>query len=222
MSELSLLPDIKVAVCSVTNHLSLAVSREGEVIAELSLVREMIDDLVMLLEELLAKINLQLSDVDEWVVLQGPGSYAGIRTGLATVKTLALLANAKVKGLNTLEVLAYGARWYDGLIVVAMEARKDELNFALFGGGKTWNTILSHETIKKTQLTAKLLETIGDYIIVGDWRDVPDSLKPRFSIMHPHAREALSLAATQPTIELKRLNPIYAYPVNVTKPKKKA
>ncbi len=221
MSEPSPSSDIKVAICSVTNHLSLAVSREGEVIAEMSLVRDIIDDLVLLLEELLAKVTLQLSDVKEWVVLQGPGSYAGIRTGLATVKTLALLSNASVKGLNTLEVLAYGARWYEGLIVVAMEARKDELNFALFGGGKIWNPVLSHETIKKTQLTKKLLETIGDFIVVGDWREVPDSLTSRFSVMHPHASVALELAATKPVVELKRLNPIYAYPVNVTMPKKK-
>jgi tRNA threonylcarbamoyladenosine biosynthesis protein TsaB len=202
--------------------MSLAVSQGGAVISEMSLVRDGIDDLVVLLEELLSKVTLRLTDVSEWVVLQGPGSYAGIRTGLATIKTLALLSNARVKGLNTLEVLAYGARWYEGLIIVAMEARKDELNFALFGGGKDWNIVLAHETIKTTQLAKKLQETKGDYIVVGDWREVPEGVASRFSVMHPQASVALELAASKPAVELKRLNPIYAYPVNVTKPKRRA
>ena len=221
MIEPSLSLDIKVAVCCVTENLSIAICRGGEVLAELCLVRKGIDDLVMILEALLFKLELTLTDVNEWVVLQGPGSYAGIRMGLSTIKTLALLGNARVIGLNTLEVLAYGARWYEGLIVVAMEARKDELNFALFGGGQKWNIVLPHETIKTTQLVNKLTETKGDYIIVGDWRNVPDALSDRFSRMPPRASVALALAVTKTPIELKRLNPIYAYPVNVTKPKTK-
>lgn len=213
--------DISVAVCCVTSQLSIAVARGPDVIAEGCLVRDGIDDLLVVMTNLLGKVGLKLPDVAEWIVLQGPGSYAGLRMGLSTIKTLALLSGARVKGLNTLEVMAYGVRWYEGMIVVAMEARKDELNFGLFGGGAAWNIVLPKEIIKTKQLESKLLETVGEFIIVGDWRDVSAPLRARFTLMHPRASTAIALAQAKPATELKRLNPIYSYPVNVTKPKKK-
>jgi tRNA threonylcarbamoyladenosine biosynthesis protein TsaB len=56
---------------------------------------------------LLAETGWGLEQIDLWAVSTGPGSFTGVRIGLATVKGLAWVTQKPVIGVSTLEVLAY-------------------------------------------------------------------------------------------------------------------
>ncbi len=65
-------------------------------------------------------------------VTVGPGSYSGLRGGLATAKTLAQILNVPLVGVSTLEVIAYNLLDVEGTIAVMLDAKADDYNFALF------------------------------------------------------------------------------------------
>jgi tRNA threonylcarbamoyladenosine biosynthesis protein TsaB len=65
-------------------------------------------------------------------VVQGPGSFTGLRVGVTTAKTLAYAINAEVIGIDTLEVLANQAAATPGCIYPIVDAQRGQLFTACF------------------------------------------------------------------------------------------
>lgn len=90
--------------------------------------------LVPMLREVAAEGGIPLAAVDRFAVTIGPGSFTGIRIGLATARGLALALKRPLIGLSTLEVLAAGvpAAERDGPILAALDAGRGRLYAQLF------------------------------------------------------------------------------------------
>ncbi|HEX3858557.1 MAG TPA: tRNA (adenosine(37)-N6)-threonylcarbamoyltransferase complex dimerization subunit type 1 TsaB, partial [Pseudolabrys sp.] len=96
--------------------------------------------LVPLIARVLDRAKLEFSDIDRIAVTTGPGSFTGLRVGIAAARGLALAAGKPVVGLSTLA--AYAAPYIatdDTLpVVVAIDARHDHVYLQVFGpGGRT-------------------------------------------------------------------------------------
>ena len=211
---------LRLAVSSVISQMSVAICDEDVCIGEIALKKDAIDNLLDIIDTLLVNTGKSLDDIDEFVIVNGPGSYAGIRVGLSVLKTMALVKNKKVTPINTVELMAYEFRVYKGLIVVAMESRKDEFNFGMYGGNP-FNKIIECETIRKELLFKKLNAIDGDFILVGDLKEVPSEFAAKYFSVSPKAGTACILAMTKESMPLEKVSPIYAYPVNVSVSKKK-
>ncbi len=87
-----------------------------------------------MLREVAAEAGIGLGAIDAFAVTVGPGSFTGIRIGLATARGLALAAGRPLIGLSTLEVLAAGVpeSERDGPILAALDARRGRLYVQLF------------------------------------------------------------------------------------------
>lgn len=81
------------------------------------------DDLLQTIKCLLDKNSLQIGRIDQIAVSTGPGSFTGIKVGIATAQALALAINCRVIGISLLEVLAYGYMHEDGIISVTSAGR---------------------------------------------------------------------------------------------------
>jgi tRNA threonylcarbamoyladenosine biosynthesis protein TsaB len=81
---------------------------------------------------LLEQTDCKITDVDLWAVTVGPGSFTGLRIGLATVKGLAFATGKPVVGLSTLEVLAAGLPCSPLMICPLIDARKKEVFYAFY------------------------------------------------------------------------------------------
>ena len=90
--------------------------------------------LVPILREVAAGAGTTLAAVDAFAVTVGPGSFTGIRIGLATARGLALAGKRPLIGLSTLEVLAAGvpAGEREGPILAALDAGRGRLYAQLF------------------------------------------------------------------------------------------
>ena len=79
-----------------------------------------------LIDELLCENNLKIQDIDEFGVVIGPGSFTGIRVGVATIKAFKDSLGVKAKGINNLDYLFELAnKQYGKVDVVAMLGSKD-------------------------------------------------------------------------------------------------
>jgi len=77
-----------------------------------------------------------LDSVDALAVGIGPGSFTGLRVGLASIKALAFARKLPLAGVSSLRALAMAARRPDDLLVPTLEARRGELYACALRGGE--------------------------------------------------------------------------------------
>lgn len=80
----------------------------------------------------LKKAKIKPEQIEGVAVAVGPGSYSGLRGGLAAAKTLAQILGVPLVGISTLEAIAYNLIDREGTIAVILDAKSDDFNFALF------------------------------------------------------------------------------------------
>jgi len=84
------------------------------------------------LEQALKMAELSVDDIDIFACSSGPGSFTGVRIGVATVKGIAYGKNKPCVSVSTLEALAYNLIDLDGIICPVMNARRSQVYNALF------------------------------------------------------------------------------------------
>mgnify|MGYP004660766005 FL=1 len=88
--------------------------------------------LLPMVDAMLKNADLTLEDIRAIAIAAGPGSFTGLRIGIAAVKGLAWAADKPCLGVSTLEAMAQNAAHIDGLIVGAMDARRAQIYNAVF------------------------------------------------------------------------------------------
>ena len=83
-------------------------------------------------QDMLENCDLTPSDLDAVACAVGPGSFTGIRIGVAAAKGFCWGAELPLCGVSTLEGMAYGAGVRDGIVCCAMDARRSQVYNALF------------------------------------------------------------------------------------------
>jgi tRNA threonylcarbamoyladenosine biosynthesis protein TsaB len=117
---------LTLAFDTATEVATSALVRDGEVLGErVSRALTLLEDV----DALLRQAGASVSSLDRLVVALGPGSFTGVRIGLATARGLALALDLSAAGVSTLDALAAGA---PGAVPV-VDARRREV-FTLVDG----------------------------------------------------------------------------------------
>ena len=113
---------------------SCAVVEEGRVLCEsfVSVPLTHSRTLMPMLDAMLKNAGLTVADMDRLAVTVGPGSFTGLRIGIAAIKGLALGVDRPCVGVSTLAAAAFGAAPLEGLICPVMDARCQQAYTALF------------------------------------------------------------------------------------------
>ncbi|MCB1488191.1 MAG: tRNA (adenosine(37)-N6)-threonylcarbamoyltransferase complex dimerization subunit type 1 TsaB [Bauldia sp.] len=126
------------AIDTALEACSVAVARDGEpsVIASEMIGRGHAERLFAMIGAAMAEAGLAYSDLDRIAVTIGPGSFTGLRVGIAAARGLALVVGCPVVGIGTLAVLAAEARGKAGPVPVlaTLDARRGEVYAQLFDG----------------------------------------------------------------------------------------
>ncbi len=88
--------------------------------------------LVPMIDALLRNTAVSLDSVDVLAVSVGPGSFTGVRIGVAAVKGIAMPLNKKCAAVSTLEAMAHNYVGEDCIVCAAMDARRNQVYNALF------------------------------------------------------------------------------------------
>ncbi len=112
-----------------TASTSVAVSIDGETVCEITANHRQThsEQLMHLVDEVLKMSSLTLSEIDCFACVNGPGSFTGLRIGAASVKGMAQFEGKSIVGVSLLEVLAYGAGAFQGLICPMVDAQRDQV-----------------------------------------------------------------------------------------------
>jgi tRNA threonylcarbamoyladenosine biosynthesis protein TsaB len=106
----------------------VALVHAGRLLAEVRMAAQLHSrQLMPAIEFLLSSAGLLAQDVEAYAVTTGPGSFTGLRVGLATVQGLALAQGAPCLGLSTLDVLAAKIEGAADALVALMDAQRDEV-----------------------------------------------------------------------------------------------
>ena len=125
--------------------------------------------LLPMAEDLLKNAEMEMKQIDCFAVAQGPGSFTGIRIGIATVKGLAWAADKPCIGVSTLAAMAWNGVAAGGLICAVMDARRSEVYNALFRieDGRPVR-LCPDRAISLSALTEELRERGEAPFLVGD------------------------------------------------------
>lgn len=109
------------------------------------------ETLLPMAEQALRIYGAKPEDLELLAVNAGPGSFTGVRIGVATVKGLAFARDIPCAAVSTLEALAEPLVDREGIVCAAMDARRGQFYCALFAGGErlTPDACLSAEEIRE-------------------------------------------------------------------------
>jgi len=122
------------AIESSAKAASVAILENGKILGETFLNCGLTHSVTIMpsVEWLLDMSNIKISDIDRIAIDEGPGSFTGLRIGMAAVKGLAWACDIPCCGVSTLETAAMGVAHTDGIICAVMDARAHQVYNALF------------------------------------------------------------------------------------------
>ena len=160
------------------------------------------EKLLKQIDLLLAEAGWQPADLDLLAAVTGPGSFTGLRIGIATVKGLAQIIDKPVIGVSSLEMLAMNLPLCSVPICTFLDARKQEVYCQLFQWGEQGP--VATETARVLPPERLLRQLSGPVALVGDavplYRELidkilgPAALLPLLTAHQPRAAQAAWLA----------------------------
>ncbi|MDO9573872.1 MAG: tRNA (adenosine(37)-N6)-threonylcarbamoyltransferase complex dimerization subunit type 1 TsaB, partial [Candidatus Contubernalis sp.] len=181
--------DTSTMVCSV------ALARENQIIGEYTLQNKKTHSqrLMPLISALIENCDLTPGDLGGVSVTCGPGSFTGIRIGVAAARALSQALRIPLVGIPTLDVLAFQFAYGEGLICPLLDARRGEVYSAVYrasGGGI--ERIKDYMAVPLPELLGFLEQIPEEKIIfLGDamdlYRDIlQETLKTRACFAPPY------------------------------------
>lgn len=127
------------------------------------------ETLLPMISHMLGTLGLRVDDVDAFACSVGPGSFTGVRIGVAAIKGLAFGTHKPCVGVSTLEALAENLRGFgrDGVVVPLMNARRGQVYTATFDA-RTFERLTPDRAVAAAELARELEDVRGDIIINGD------------------------------------------------------
>lgn len=182
--------------------------------------------LMPIVEHLFRNTGLTLQDMDAVAVSAGPGSFTGIRIGVSAAKGLAFAADKPAVGVSTLAAMARNVAFCDGVVVCAMDARRNQIYNALFLAQDGQLTRLTEDrAVALADLAEELRDNPRPKTVVGDGAqlcaEALDGAGIACRLAPPHlimqnamsvALEAEHLAAEGGLVSAQALSPVYLRP----------
>jgi len=154
---------------SATRVMSVAILEGETLLAEISTFDERVhsERLLPAIDQLLRIADLSLDEIGAFAVSMGPGSFTGLRIGLATVKGLALGSDRLVAAVPTLAALTVAAAGAVGPVAALLDARRDEVYAAcLEGPGDLGTPLIPDAVLTAEELAAALPPSCT--VVVGE------------------------------------------------------
>ena len=197
----------------------VAVWRGNLMLAELSepADRGKGDRYVPLIDQAVQQAGVHIKDINLIAVCSGPGSFTGIRIGIAAAQGLAFALGSNVIGIDAFTLCHFAARDEKSIVAVVVESKRDELYVQIYDASGT--VILAAQSMTVPDIKAQLANYSDVVIVTGDAAskifDYPAESGNSASLL-------CRFAATLPSDCYPQFmaEPLYIRPADVSFPKK--
>lgn len=129
--------------------------------------------LVPMVEQVLKNTQTDVKELDYIAVNAGPGSFTGVRIGVAAAKGLAFANDLPCVSVSTLESMAYNMLGNDCVVCAVMDARCSQVYNALFRvSGDTVERLCEDRALALSDLKPELERIEGKIMLVGDGAEI--------------------------------------------------
>ena len=153
--------------------------------------------LMVMAENLLKQCGKTVNDITAVAVAEGPGSFTGVRIGVAAAKGFAWGLSVPCYGISTLEAMALSLGVWEGHICACMDARRNQVyNARFFAAHGNLTRFKEDRAISLEDLKKELEHVLGPIFLVGDGaeltyktlsKDIPNLILPPEHRRHQRA-----------------------------------
>jgi len=144
-----------------------ALVNENGIIADFNVNNKLThsEKLLPMIDAVLTQSGYTIDDVELFCVSAGPGSFTGVRIGIATIKGLAFAGNIPCVSVSALEAMAFLNKNSNAIVCPVMDARRNEYYNALFDSDMT--RLCEDRAVTAEELESEL-KNYGEVILCGD------------------------------------------------------
>jgi len=155
---------------TTTKVTALSLAQNGKLVGEgfLHTGKTHSERLIPMLEQLLLAADWKLGELDFIGVVRGPGSFTGIRIGIATAQGLAQVLKIPLLGITSLDALAWAGYGREEQTVAILDARKNEWYYARYLWSDKRVTIEGPMAVTPEKLLSSLADEDNRFFFVGD------------------------------------------------------
>lgn len=213
-----------IALDTVTDACSVAVQKGKEKFFKRTTIPQAHTKLILdMCTEVLEQSGLQKSELDLIACGRGPGSFTGVRIGIAVAQGLAFGLGKKILGISDLQTMAQGAIVNNNaqMICVANDARMNEVYFCAYENQNGKAVPLMEETVSSPEVATEKFREFGirdKCVLVGTGFQVYESLKNEIGVFgilgkdhFPYADDMLDLAESMVdlAVDPEQIVPVY-------------
>jgi tRNA threonylcarbamoyladenosine biosynthesis protein TsaB len=163
----------------------VALLKEDQLIGEsvLNIRTTHSERLLPALEQLLTAGELEVKQVDLLSIVTGPGSFTGLRIGVATAKGLSYALGIRAVGVTTLEAYGWQFKYFPGIVLALVDARRENVFWQAFRGGvalsgPAWGTL--QDALKWSESSKRSQEP---FLYVGDGAiNYAEKIRPAYAV----------------------------------------
>ena len=146
---------------------SVAITENGKILSEKFINNGLTHSqtLMPMVESAINDSGVSINDIDLFAITNGPGSFTGVRIGIASVKGMADALDKKCIAISTLEAIAEPLKNDDVIACAVMDARCNQVYTALFNNG---NRLCEDKAILIDELGDELKQYDKKIVFIGD------------------------------------------------------
>ena len=148
-----------------------ALIKDDKILAEINLNDKKQHSVILmrLIDSILKEYEIDINDIDAFIISRGPGSFTGLRIGMATLKGLAFASKKPLISVSTLDALAYNSISFQGIICTIMDALRDNIYTCLYKNeNNNLTPLIKEQCLNINELVTILKEQTLPIIFVGD------------------------------------------------------
>ena len=162
---------ITLAIDSSSKTATAALFKDGSLLGEITLNNKKEHSVILMsiIEDLINFNKLTIQNIDGYIVSKGPGSFTGLRIGIATIKGLSFGSNKPYVSVSSLDALAYSVANFDGIICPIMDALRNSVYTALYKcENNKLEKITDYSALDLDELISLIKEKHEKVIFIGD------------------------------------------------------
>ncbi len=194
---------LTLAIDTATKVCAVALCRDTKILAEYNINMGMThsEGLLPQLDQLLARTGVKKEEIELLAVSMGPGSFTGLRIGLATAEAMAYSWQCYLHGVDTLKALAYNIPLEGKVLAPVLDAQKGNFYQALYAWRKGELVELAPvAVVSRDEALARIAEQGAPALLLGECEKLvkaglPDFVQPAPESLRMPKGSSVALAA---------------------------